>query len=71
MLEQFWKRGSDRAELRRSHSALFRGTKSNEQMHVQNAINALLKRDLIRELNVCYGLNMAHMAEIEHILGRR
>ena len=40
-------------------------------MHVQNAINALLKRDLIRELNVCYGLNMAHMAEIEHILGRR
>lgn len=71
VLEQFWKRGSDRAELRRSHSALFRGTKSNEQMHVQNAINALLKRDLIRELNVCYGLNIAHMAEIEHILGRR
>lgn len=71
VLEQFWKRGYERAELRRTYTALFRGTKSNEQMYVQNAINALLKRDLIRELNVCYELNTAHMTEIEHILGRR
>lgn len=71
VLEQFWKRGYDRAELRRTYIALFRGTKSNEQMHVQNAINSLLKRGLLNELNVCYELNTAHMGEINHILGRR
>lgn len=71
VLEQFWKRGYDRAELRRAYTALFRGIKGNEQVYVQNAINALLKRGLINELNVCYELNMAHMDEICHILGRR
>lgn len=71
VLEQFWKRGSDRAEMRRTYTALFRGTKSNEQIHIQNAINSLLKRGLICELNVCYELNTAHMGEINHILGRR
>lgn len=71
VLEQFWKRGSDRAEMRRTYTALFRGTKSNEQMHIQNAINSLLKRGLICELNVCYELNTTHMGEISHILGRR
>lgn len=70
VLEQFWKRGYDRAELRRTYTALFRGTKSNEQVHVQNAINSLLKKGLIYELNVCYELNTAHMGEINHILGR-
>lgn len=70
VLEQFWKRGYDRAELRRTYTALFRGIKSNEQVHVQNAINSLLKRGLISELNVCYELNTSHMAEINHILGR-
>lgn len=71
VLEQFWKRGSDRAEMRRTYTALFRGTKSNEQIYVQNAINSLLKRGVICELNVCYELNTAHMGEISHILGRR
>lgn len=71
VLEQFWKRGSDRAEMRRTYTALFRGTKSNEQIYVQNAINSLLKRGFICELNVCYELNTAHMGEISHILGRR
>lgn len=71
VLEQFWKRGSDRAEMRRTYTALFRGTKSNEQKQVQNAINSLLKRELICELNVCYELNTTHMGEINHILGRK
>lgn len=71
VLEQFWKRGSDRAEMRRTYLALFRGTKGNEQVYIQNAINSLLKRGLICELNVCYELNTAHMGEICHILGRR
>lgn len=71
VLEQFWKPGYDKAELRRTYTALFRGIKGNEQVHVQNAINSLLKRGLIRELNVCYELNTAHMGEINHILGRQ
>ncbi|MDE7445013.1 MAG: hypothetical protein K2N15_04805 [Lachnospiraceae bacterium] len=71
VLEQFWKRGYDRAELRRTYTALFRGTKSNEQVHVQNAINSLLKRGLLNELNVCYELNTQYIEEICHILGRR
>lgn len=71
VLEQFWKRGSDRAEMRRTYTALFRGTKNSEQTHIQNAINSLLKRGLICELNVCYELNTAYMGEISHILGRR
>jgi hypothetical protein len=71
VLEQFWKRGSERAEMRRTYTALFRGTKSEEQMKVQNAINSLVKRGLISELNICYELNTTHMSEINYILGRR
>lgn len=71
VLEQFWKRGSNRAEMRRTYTALFRGTKSSEQIYIQNAINSLLKRELICELNICYELNTAHMGEINHILGRK
>lgn len=71
VLEQFWKSGYESAELRRTYTALFRGIKNNERMYVQNAINSLLKRGLILELNVCYELNTAYMGEINHILGRR
>lgn len=70
VLEQFWKSGYDSAELRRTYTALFRGIKNNERVYVQNAINSLLKRGLIMELNVCYELNTAYMGEIKHILGR-
>lgn len=70
VLEQFWKRGYDRAELRRAFGALFRGFRNNEYVYVQNAINSLLKKGLIRELNICYELNMSQMGEICRILGR-
>lgn len=71
VLEQFWKIGSERAELRRSYTALFKGIDTKEKVYVQDAIKSLLKKGLIRELSICYELNTVYIGEIMHILGRR
>lgn len=70
VLEQFWKQGYASAELRRTYTALFKGVKPQKHMEVQRAIQSLLKKGLIRELNICYELNTNYMGEIKHILGR-
>lgn len=70
VLEQFWKPGYSSAELRRTYTALFKGIDSKEQGYIQQAIRSLLKKGLIKELNICYELNTSELGEIKHILGR-
>lgn len=70
VLEQFWKPGYSSAELRRTHTALFKGIDQKKHMDVQKAIQSLLRKGLIRELNICYELNTNCMGEIKHILRR-
>ncbi len=70
VLEQFWKPGYSSAELRRTYTALFKGVKSKEHANIQGAIQSLLRKGLIRELNICYELNTNCIGEIKRILGR-
>ena len=70
VLEQFWKPGYSSAELRRTYTALFKGINPKEQGCIQQAIRNLLKKGLIKELNICYELNTSKLGEIKHILGR-
>ena len=70
MLEQFWKPGYSSAELRRTYTALFKGIKSREHENIEKAIHSLLRKGLIRELNICYELNTNNIVEIKRILGR-
>lgn len=70
VLEQFWKPGYSTAEPRRTYTALFKGLGTKDQAHIESALKALLKRDILKELNVCYELNTSKMKEIREILGR-
>lgn len=71
VLEQFWKPGYQTAELRRTYTALFKGTSSNDNTNIQNAVKSLIKKELLKELNVCYELNTSQLDEIKRILGRQ
>lgn len=70
ILEQFWKPGYQVAELRRTYTALFKGIDSSKYDNIETALKALLKRGLLKELNVCYELNISKINEIKKILGR-
>lgn len=70
VLEQFWKPGYKTAELRRTYTALFKGISPNENHNIQMALKSLLKKDLLKELNVCYEINTRKMKEIKEILCR-
>lgn len=70
ILEQFWKPGYNSAEPRRTYTALFKGIDSKDNHKIEIALKALLKKNLLRELNVCYEINTTKMKEIKEILGR-
>ena len=62
--------GYSSAELRRTYTALFKGVNPQKHTNIQKAIQSLLRKGFIRELNICYELNTNYMGEIKHILGR-
>lgn len=70
VLEQFWKPGYNAAEPRRTYTALFKGIDPNENHNIEIALKSLLKRGILKELNVCYEINTSQMKEIKEILGR-
>lgn len=70
VLEQFWKPGYQTAELRRTYTALFKGIDPKEHGHIQEAVQRLLKEKIIRQLNICYEMNVSKLKEIKIILGR-
>lgn len=70
VLEQFWKPGYQVAEPRRTYTALFKGIDSSKSRNIEMALKSLLKRGLVKELNVCYEINLTKINEIKEILGR-
>lgn len=70
VLEQFWKPGYSTAELRRTYTALFKGSTPNNSQNIEIALKSLLKKELLKELNVCYEINTKKMDKIKEILGR-
>lgn len=71
VLEQFWKPGYQTAELRRTYTAFFKGIDPKEHGYIQEAVHRLLKEQIIRQLNICYEMNVGKMGEIKKILGRQ
>lgn len=70
VLEQYWKVGYDMAEPRRSYRTLFRGTSSEERGFVNDAIETLIDRSILRKTSTYIELNFTRMSEIRDILGR-
>lgn len=70
VLENFWNPGKPKADSRRSTSAIFRGTPSQNRHLMAVAIDTLMRDGYISFSNDYYQLNHDKMAEIRSILGR-
>lgn len=70
VLEQYWPKGKERAELKRWPKTLYRGFDKKECDAIDVAIEELEKKKLITWTGLCYQLNLSKIAEIKKILGR-
>ena len=70
VLEQYWPKGKERAELKRWPKTLYRGFDKKEYDAIDVAIEELEKKKLITWTGLCYQLNLSKIAEIKKILGR-
>lgn len=70
VLEQFWMKGSKRADPRKTYRTLFKGIKQQEKTNVLMAIEALINRQVLRRLTYCIEFNFSKINEIKEILGR-
>ncbi|MCM1214559.1 MAG: hypothetical protein NC331_03525 [Lachnospiraceae bacterium] len=70
VLEQFWMKGSNAAEPRKTYRTLCKGIKQQEKAKVLAAVDDLLNRRILVRLTYCLELNFSKMTEIKDILGR-
>ncbi len=70
VLEQFWMKGSNQAEPRKTYRTLFKGIKQQEKANVLMAIEALINRKVLKRLTYCIEINFSKLNEIKSILGR-
>lgn len=71
ILENFWSKGKDKADSRRSVVSIFKGTSTNERKKVLLALNALVKQKILLSNAGYYDLNHKKMDIILEILGRK
>lgn len=70
VLEQFWMKGSNAADPRKTYRTLCKGVKQQDKAKVLAAVDALIRRKILIRLTYCLELNFSKMAEIKDILGR-
>lgn len=70
VLEQYWPKGKERAELKRWPKTLYRGFDKKQCDAIDLAIEDLEKKKLIIWTGLCYQLNLSKIADIKQILGR-
>lgn len=70
ILEQFWKSGSDSAELYRNYTTLFKGFMQSERKNIEKSINRLISERILLQQLHCLKLNMKKIDQIKEILGR-
>lgn len=70
VLEQFWMKGSNAADPRKTYRTLCKGVKQQEKAKVLAAVDALIHRRILIRLTYCLELNFSKMTEIKEILGR-
>lgn len=70
ILENFWNPGKNKADSRRSLSTIFRGTSQADRGKISEALEELLKDDILRINCGYYDLNHSKMGIIRKILER-
>ncbi|MCM1159152.1 MAG: hypothetical protein NC300_11570 [Bacteroidales bacterium] len=70
VLEQFWMKGSNAADPRKTYRTLCKGVKQQDKAKVLAAVDALIHRKILTRLTYCLELNFSKMTEIKDILGR-
>ena len=70
VLEQFWKPGYEKAEPRRSYLALLKGVSSSDKQALVNAIDSLVRKNLLKRWQRVYVLNFEKIEVIKKIIGR-
>lgn len=70
VLEQFWMKGSNAADPRKTYRTLCKGVKQQDKAKVLAAVDALIRRKILTRLTYCLELNFSKMKEIKDILGR-
>ena len=71
LLEQFWKPGSENAELCRSYITLFRGFAPSERKKIEKTINKLKSEEILIQQIHCLRLNIKKIDTVAKILGRQ
>ncbi len=70
ILEQFWKPGYEKAEPYRKFQVLIKGIASNNAQKVENAVESLVKKDILIKRMRVYELNFNKIDEIKYIIKR-
>lgn len=70
VLEQYWMKGSNAAEPRRTYRTLCKGVKQKEKAKILLAVDRLIDRKILTRLTYCLELNFDKINEIKNILGR-
>ena len=70
VLEQFWRKGSESPDRRKAFRTMYRGFTNTQGRMVDEAIQLLLKKDILIKRNYFYEFNFAKLEEIKQILGR-
>ena len=70
VLEQFWMKGSNAADPRKTYRTLCKGVKQKVKAKVLAAVDTLIHRKILVRLTYCLELNFGKMTEIKAILGR-
>ena len=70
VLEQYWKPGYDMAEPRRAYRTLLRGVAQTDKMAIWEAIESLIKKNILIKKVRVIELNFEKMEEIKKIIHR-
>ncbi len=70
VLEQYWMKGSNAADPRKTYRTLCKGVKQQEKAKVLAAVDELISRKILVRRTYCLELNFSKMAEIKDILER-
>lgn len=70
VLEQFWMKGSNAADPRKTYRTLCKGVKQKDKAKILAAVDVLIHRNILTRRTYCLELNFSKMTEIKAILGR-
>ncbi len=70
VLEQFWRPGAEWADIHRGYRTLFRGVSQGERQNISDAIESLIRKNILIKGSKSIALNTDMLEEIKKILER-